>query len=91
MFKTNNFILEVTKVLKQATNQFKVIQTARNHSIDSSDLKEAVDYFENNPNLEPKVVIISYLIDKNAYARFTKFGAAKRWVWAVHEQVLIVK
>ena len=79
--------------LKQFIN-CKNIQTAGKYSVDSSKLKEAVDYFEKNQHLTPKVVNIKYMIDY-WHEPITRehqevFFQVKKWIWAIHGQVIVI-
>ena len=65
------------------------MQTARDHFVKRSKLKEAADYFKRNPNLTPKVINIKYMVDFNTKQRFKTTDECERWLWAVHGQVHI--
>ena len=69
----------------------KSIQTAWRYNVDSSKLRKAVNYFEENQNLTPKVVNIKYMIDKwhEPKSNIEQYGFM-RWLWAVHGQVIII-
>ena len=83
--------------LKQFIN-CKNIQTAGKYSVDSSKLKEAVDYFKTNPNLTPKVLNIKYMVDfdgrfhslEELNMKQKKLKELEKWVWAIHGQVIII-
>ena len=68
----------------------KNLKTAKDHSVDNSALKEAVEYFKINQNLTPKVVNIKYLIDYETQQQFKTHQAVARWLHAIHGQVIVV-
>ena len=65
----------------------KSSKTASDNSLENSDLKEAVEFFEKYKDLPTLVLKIHYIMDYKTQQKFKTVEDRDKWLWTVHGQV----